>query len=144
MPLLQIHVSNPPECTILRVKLLRLLSWERVTSPPPTPSPRSVGFASLASSRTFSDVFSIPHSHLCVKNHLVMPLSLLESSVRVMHLGLAVCLYAQTLLLRLIRFFSQEVLYPSRSIVPVARSSKMIGIWTQEFIKGFFTISRWD
>ena len=33
----------------------------------------------------------------------------------------------------------------TRSIIPVARSSsKMIWIWTQEFIKLFFTITTWD
>ena len=33
--------SNPPECTILKVKLLRLLSWERGQTPSHNPPPRS-------------------------------------------------------------------------------------------------------
>ena len=31
--------SNPPECTILKVKLLRLLSWERGQTPSHNPPP---------------------------------------------------------------------------------------------------------
>ena len=69
--------------------------------------------------------------------------SLPESSVRVMNLCLHVCVSAritQKLLLQPTWFFY------TRSIIPVARSSKIIriGIRTKKCIKGFFTIARQD
>ena len=46
--------SNPPECTILRVKLLRLLSWE---GPSPLPHPPPLGRLNLP--RSFIKYFQL-------------------------------------------------------------------------------------
>ena len=57
----------------------------RGASPPPTPSPRSVRFASLANSRTFSAVFSFPHSHPC--SSIFTSFSLMSFLITSLHLS---------------------------------------------------------